>query len=93
MRATRAILVLVIVLATGVLLGPMVRAEHAPDHRYFIVGTITDELGEPRPAAAQASLASRFRTGLKSRRRGQSTSGRITGGKRWKIHGIDLSLS
>ena len=47
MRATRAILVLVIVLATGVLLGPMVRAEHAPDHRYFIVGTITDEFGEP----------------------------------------------
>ena len=47
MRAIRASLVLIIVMATAVLLSPGVRSEHQEDHRYFIVGTITDEFGEP----------------------------------------------
>src|SRR3972149_340467 len=46
MRTVRACLVLIIVLATAVLLSPGVRPEHREDHRYFIVGTITDEFGE-----------------------------------------------
>ena len=47
MRASGAFLVLAIVLAAGVLFIPTGRAEHLPDHRYFVAGTITDALGEP----------------------------------------------
>jgi hypothetical protein len=39
-------LVLVFALA-AVLLSSSVRAEHNTDHRYFIAGTVTNELGEP----------------------------------------------
>lgn len=46
MRSALAPLVLVLALAVGVVLSPAARAEHLPDHRYFIVGTVTNEIGD-----------------------------------------------
>lgn len=47
MRRALVPLVLALGLAVGVLHSPATRAEHMPDHRYFIVGTVTNETGEP----------------------------------------------
>ena len=46
MRATRACLVLIALVAVSVLVAAPGRAEHVKDHRYFIVGKITNEFGE-----------------------------------------------
>lgn len=47
MRSALAPLVLAFALAVGFVLSPAARAEHLPDHRYFIVGTVTNENGDP----------------------------------------------
>lgn len=46
-RAIWGIVALIPTLATSMSLSPVVLAEHLPDHRYSIVGTVTNELGEP----------------------------------------------
>lgn len=47
MRRALVPLVLALALAMALLHTPAARAEHLPDHRYFIVGTVTDEAGDP----------------------------------------------
>jgi len=42
-----ALFVLAGALLAAVSAAPAVRAEHEPDHRYYLVGTVTDELGQP----------------------------------------------
>ncbi len=46
MRKVLGALMLVLALM-AVFLASSARAEHLPDHRYFLVGTVTNELGEP----------------------------------------------
>ena len=47
MRRALVPLVLSIAVAVAVLHTPDARGEHTPSHRYFIVGIVTNELGEP----------------------------------------------
>jgi hypothetical protein len=47
MRGSRAFVLFALALSAVVLVASPARAEHLPDHRYFIEGTVSDELGRP----------------------------------------------
>jgi hypothetical protein len=59
--------ILGLVLAAGLALGAPAGATHAPDHRFIVLGYVTDAGGQP--VAGESIIVTRLKTGLEYRAR------------------------